>query len=150
MRQQKKPYRAAKWMTTEQVRVQESLGYMSWVFGQPTRFEDSLRPDVDRKEAQNCFHLLWEGNTCSDTLLKAFDKWLVTFVKPEERTKIQNSITVRTRRAMGRGGVTVTLSEKAHQMLSELARLDGTGMSEVIESRLARQFRAATKKQSQP
>lgn len=134
--------RASSWMSEAQVRVHETLGYMSWMFGQSTRFTDSLRPDVDRAEAQNRFHQLWKGDTSRDDELKAFDKWLVTFVKPEERTKIQNSITVRTRRAMGKGGVTVTLSDKAHQMLTELAQADGATLSEVVERRLARQHRA--------
>jgi len=131
----------------EKERVMAMFGYMSGYFGQAMRLHNNLLPGVSHADASAAYHRLHDDDRLprsAGLLLKAFDEWLINHVVQEERTRVQNSIVARARRAAGNAGVTVTLSEKAHRMLTDLAEIDGVTLSDVVERRLARQYKDAS------
>lgn len=72
---------------------------------------------------------------------RQLDVFIDEFFTLSEAKKIRDAIRKRVARQRGLAGVSVTLSNEAHQILSDFADADGVTLSQVVERRLGRQYR---------
>jgi len=97
----------------------------------------ALEPETKTKALDQFYDIKLDGAD----LVSSLDNWLGLYLSKKQRDNMMGAIRQRKRRAMG-VGKTITISEKAHRMLTTLADADGLTLSAALEKRLKSAYRA--------
>ena len=73
------------------------------------------------------------------------EEWVGKYLTSKQRSNMLSALRQRRRRAMG-VGKSITISAKAHQMLTTLAEKEGLTLSEVLEKRLKNAYKTELKR----
>lgn len=72
-------------------------------------------------------------------------EWADKYLSKKQRENMLSALRQRKRRAYGKG-TSITISDKAHRMITFLAEVDGLTISETLEKRLNRAYRIELKR----
>lgn len=91
----------------------------------------------DRRQAVSEFH---DIDLSADDLHERMQRWVEKYLAEKQVSNMLSALRQRKRRAMG-VGKSITISAKAHMMLTALAERDDLTISQVLEKRLKSAYR---------
>ncbi len=101
--------------------------------------------ELDPKTKTKALDQFYDIKLDGADLVANLNSWLDLYLSKKQRDNMMAAMRQRKRRAMG-VGKTITVSEKAHRMLTTLAEAEGITLSAVLEKRLKNAYRAELKR----